>query len=141
MGIRDASSRWTWVSALGVSACSIAPAEDDASRRPDDASISPSVNDWTRCCPADGNLPGVMTRGSGDSLQCLCPVGEICNFGLCFRTDAAQVMDASVMEAGATEEAGFADAGPMDDAALDALITDAFDAIDGASVITDDASL
>jgi hypothetical protein len=137
MGIRDASSRWMWVSALGVSACANVEHRTDASSSPD----AVRVNDWTRCCPADGNLPGVMTRGSGDSLQCLCPVGEICNFGLCFRTDAAQVMEAGVMEAGATEDAGFADAGPMDDAALDALITDAGDAIDGASVITDDASL
>jgi hypothetical protein len=109
---------WIWTSSLALSACANANAHRDTYTAPDVLRTS----DWSRCCEADTALPGVMTQGSGDSLQCLCPAGAICNFGRCFLADAA-APDAG-MDASAHDDGGFAEAGPMDDASLDALVVD-----------------
>ena len=109
---------WIWTSSLALTACAGTNSHRDASSTSDVVRAA----EWSRCCQADLALPGVMSRGSGTSLQCLCPAGAICNFALCFRVDAAN-QDAG-LDVGALDDAGFGEAGPMDDAALDALVVD-----------------
>ncbi len=116
---------WMWISALGLGACSSDWVEPDPTVRADR---------WVRCCGL-GSSPWVQTRGTGNSLECLCPAGSTCNWEqTCWERDVwpPEGVDA------ARNEAGFADAGPMDDAALDALITDDA-ALDGSSA--DDAAI
>jgi hypothetical protein len=78
---------------------------------------------WLRCCVGDLAIPGIQSRGSGDSLECFCPAGVICNYGQCDRWDSGLfASDDAGLDAGL--DAGFDDAGPIEDAAVDALLTD-----------------
>lgn len=136
-----------WVTcAGGLAACGGSPPMEDAAT--DAWTADDAINDvgiaerdvgradagagsdgtWQRCCPGDLAIPGIQSRGSGDSLQCFCPAGVVCNYGQCFWFDAG-------MDAGASEDTGFADAGPIEDAAIDALvITDDSGPMDDASI-------
>ncbi|MBN8613376.1 MAG: hypothetical protein J0L92_22475 [Deltaproteobacteria bacterium] len=103
-----------------------------------------SEGTWHRC---SGVPPSTRSRGSGDSLECLCEPGWVCNYN--------QVLDArwptpdeGVLDAAVLEDAGFSEAGPIDDAAIDALSAidvgpaDAAGSMDDASLdalVTDDA--
>ncbi len=119
---------------IGLAGCGGSPGDADASidaNEDTSAEIdAPAHVDvggegrWMRCCVGDLAIPGIQSRGSGDSLECLCPAGATCNYGQCYWFDSGPPVPAG--------DSGFADAGPIDDAAIDALLTD-----DAAS--TDDA--
>ncbi len=117
---------WIPVLASGLGACSMQQREqpDASMSTPPDTRVPDTGGEgtWGPCCPGDhASIPGGMARGSGTSLECFCPDGITCNYGMgaCFR-DAGTDSSTPVMD-----DSGFADAGPIDDAAVDALVADA----------------
>ena len=81
---------------------------------------------WQRCKESDLGIPGIRWHRTGDSLECFCPAGLACNYGMSGGLDAGPIGapgDAGT-DVGATDDTGFADAGPIDDASMDALISD-----------------
>ncbi len=95
---------------------------------------------WHRCSVRP---PGVPTRGSGSTLECLCRPGYICNYGTEPRDANLGLPDAPLVPDAPVDDAGFADVGPIDDAALDALTADVLVQDDAPidALVTDDAAM
>lgn len=91
---------------------------------------------WHRCSVGP---PGTPTRGSGSTLECLCPPGYICNYGTEPRDADRGLPDAPVVPDATVDDAGFSDAGPIDHTAIDALV--ASDAPMNDAAVDDDAAV